>query len=611
MEALPFSAKTHVRLPPETLWTLLSDTDRLNRAMHMPPVSFSPSEDRTQKGHYTATMPLGPLKLTYEEHPFDWVENRHFQVLRLFKNGPFSELVMALRLQATDDGTTLHIEGHVRPRNSLGWVLGKTVIQSLLTREIFAMAHRYALHAKTPETHPSPVLPPMHLIYPSQLTACLALLKTSKVNLSLIDRLVRLIQEGSDLNVSDIRPFVLADTWGVDRMEVLQLLLFATKAHLMDLKWVVLCPNCMAPSAEPKSLAFMKAEAHCDTCEIRYGADFSTSIEARFTVNPAVRLTKSETYCIGGPANHPDTIAQLRLKPGETRIESMVLKPGPLRLMCYQTPGSFEVNVQNNANTPTKLRIRCETGGFSVAPLWAHAGPSTISIVNTLLQEALIVLQKETWAENAASAALITSLQDFKDLFPEEAVAPGEEIAISSLAILFTDLSASTLLYQNAGDAKAFGMIRNHFEYVTDAVRNRGGGMVKMMGDAVMATFSSSRQALEAAFDMQAHWTEFAAKHQIPEGIALKIGIHAGRCIAVNNQGKMDYFGTTINIAARVESEAKPHDIIITQSVFEERGVQSFLTQWHLPLAPAHVTLRGIAEDQVIYRITPTTSNTK
>ena len=65
---------------------------------------------------------------------------------------------------------------------------------------------------------------------------------------------------------------------------------------------------------------------------------------------------------------------------------------------------------------------------------------------------------------SAATAAEVTSLQVFRDLFANESLRPGERISVGSLTVLFTDLRGSTRLYRENGDAVAFGRVldRHH-----------------------------------------------------------------------------------------------------------------------------------------------------
>ncbi len=63
------------------------------------------------------------------------------------------------------------------------------------------------------------------------------------------------------------------------------------------------------------------------------------------------------------------------------------------------------------------------------------------------------VLERVAWTDQAVSAAEVTSLQVFRDLFAREALRPGEQISVGGIAVLFTDLRDSTRFYRDVGDA--------------------------------------------------------------------------------------------------------------------------------------------------------------
>ena len=72
------------------------------------------------------------------------------------------------------------------------------------------------------------------------------------------------------------------------------------------------------------------------------------------------------------------------------------------------------------------------------------------------------------------------------------------------------------------------------------------------MGDSVMASFENSADAVRTAIDIQKDINSFNADRKVRD-LVLKLGLHSGPCIAVTNSGFLDYFGTTVNTAARLQ----------------------------------------------------------
>jgi class 3 adenylate cyclase len=572
---ITFSKKITVHVPAEKLWSFLADTDRLDRAVGIPPISFTP--DPNKKGHNLAVTKFKGFRLEYEEFPYEWVEPQYYKILRRFTKGPIEEILTGIRLTPKNNGTEFETFTEIIPRTAVGRFLANTAIKTMATRHLVNLVKAFEKFSQDSQ-HIPPILPKIESINSSQLETRLDRLRGYDANPSLIQKLKKHLLQGSDLEVVSMRPFEVADRWGEERMEVLFFFLFATKAEVLDLHWTVLCPNCSGTSEEPISLSKLKAQAHCKTCEITYGTDLAASVEARFSVNAAIRRARYETYCIAGPANLPQILAQLRLEPNKFRKEMLNLRPGIIRVRSFQTEGFHQIQVQPTHSTTTTLNVQCESNQLHINTKHLLAGTVSLEVKNNTGKEILLIVERETWRENAVTAALVTSLQNFKDLFPQEAVAPGEEIGIASLTIMFTDLRSSTPLYKKIGDTKAFSFVQNHFRFLTESVSNNRGGILKTMGDAIMAQFATSLDALKASLEIQRQWENFCKTYGMYSDVNVKIGVHQGSAIAINNRGAFDCFGATINLAARLQKFSDGGDVIISDIVLNDPDVALFLS---------------------------------
>ena len=93
-----------------------------------------------------------------------------------------------------------------------------------------------------------------------------------------------------------------------------------------------------------------------------------------------------------------------------------------------------------------------------------------------------------------------------------------------------------------------------------------------------MASFKESGNAVRAAFAIQQGLAEFNSKEG-KESIILKMGIHAGHAIAVNLNGRTDFFGRTVNIASRIQGKSEGGDFVITQKVREDLAVEKIFSE--------------------------------
>ena len=147
-----------------------------------------------------------------------------------------------------------------------------------------------------------------------------------------------------------------------------------------------------------------------------------------------------------------------------------------------------------------------------------------------------------------------------------ESVEPG-----AFRTILFTDVEGSTALTQRLGDAKARELLREHERIVREALKAHGGSEVKTMGDGFMASFSSATKALECAIAMQRAFAE--QNESAAEPIKVRIGLNAGEPIAEDD----DLFGTAVNLAARICSQAEAGQILAPIVVRELAAGKQFM----------------------------------
>ena len=186
-----------------------------------------------------------------------------------------------------------------------------------------------------------------------------------------------------------------------------------------------------------------------------------------------------------------------------------------------------------------------------------------------------------------------TLLQAFRDLLPGEALRPGEDIAIDNVTLMFTDLAGSTALYERIGDGRAYRLVRDHFAFLAATVRRHNGTLVKTIGDAVMAAFSDPADAVRAALSVQDEVRSFNAE-QGGDAITIKIGLHGGPCIAVTMNDRLDYFGSTVNTAARLQGQSLGADVVLSQSLATDPAVAPLLADRRRTAEQAR--LKGLAQ---------------
>jgi class 3 adenylate cyclase len=200
-----------------------------------------------------------------------------------------------------------------------------------------------------------------------------------------------------------------------------------------------------------------------------------------------------------------------------------------------------------------------------------------------------VKIERLDWADRAATAHQLSLSPTFRRLFSGQVLRAGLMLKVARVALLFSDLTASTALYRRAGDASAFTLVQDHFELLGAIAQRNGGAIVKTIGDAVMAAFADEADAMRAAIEMQDSFHTFRAGQGDAADVYLKLGLFAGPCYVVTANGVLDYFGMTVNVAARLQATAEPGEIVVPEELAERARVAGWL-------GTAQVTARFEAE---------------
>ena len=225
---------------------------------------------------------------------------------------------------------------------------------------------------------------------------------------------------------------------------------------------------------------------------------------------------------------------------------------------------------------------------------------SAIAAAGTLT----LIVEERAWVKDALTADRITALQAFRDLFASEALRAGDDVGIGEIALLFTDLKGSTAFYERVGDARAYRLVREHFAFLAARIREHNGAIVKTIGDAVMAAFADPADAVRAALAIQQKVADFNAGHG-GEAIVIKLGLHKGPCIAVTLNERLDYFGSTVNLAARLQTQSMGGDIVLSRVLAEDPAVAAVLQGRALQDEAA--TIKGFERPVPFRRVTGAT----
>ncbi|KAA1249192.1 hypothetical protein F0Q45_16490 [Mycobacterium simiae] len=580
-------------LPPDQLWPVLADTNRFNEAVGLPPYTLeeTPQADGTVRRRGRGKV--AGFMLEWEEKPYEWISGRHFRQSRVFTKGPFRRFGPVFDLESDGEGgsrVTYALEWE--PRNLVGHLFGARLAakagETVTKRVLEAVAFVQRDHV--PERLTPFVLPEPKLAEGgSERAAVMAReIDRSPYGNGLGARLANLVLHGMATDLTRLRPKAMASNLGVPPRAATEACLAGVKAGLLSMKWDVLCPNCRGAKVGVPTLAELPHGAHCSSCNIDYDREFERNVELSFAPAPTVRPVPAGGFCLSGPMATQHVVVQVLLAPGERRTVAVDLRPGSYRLRTLHPNGFLDIDYESGAFPG----LRITAAGVDVLNVADHGnGSATVTFVNDTGFELAALVEDRTWARDTLTAPEVIALQAYRDLFAEATLRPGDDAGVSQVALLFTDLRGSTALYERVGDATAYNIVREHFALLAAIVRDHDGAVVKTIGDAVMASFVDPAQAVRAALAMQARITAWAHDGR---DIVLKVGVHAGPCVVVTLNDRLDYFGSTVNMAARLQGQSAGDDIVVSCAVATDPAVQEILAD--VPKRQETVMLKGFAE---------------
>jgi class 3 adenylate cyclase len=444
--------------------------------------------------------------------------------------------------------------------------------------------------------------------------------------LKAVEALIAAVDSAPDRDLNRINPLAFAAAHGLDEEATIGALLHAARFGLFDMSWNVLCPGCGGVLETSGALKTINRHDYfCSLCASNYEPTLDQMVEVTFTVNPRVRRIAGHSP---DTLPHPEYMRQIFWGSGvdlpddvESRIERMTLDlmelaPGEKASMSLTLPKGFIIAMDPVTHATMFLDVQGEetaerrTVSLVFAEQHAHSGtielkpgPARINLENKASRRtlpAVWVAGNELHAllgtrRPFLTATRLLSNQTFRDLYRTSTFDPEQRFKITSLTILFTDLRGSTALYDRVGDLAAFDLVRSHFGELISAVAAEGGAVVKTIGDAVMATFPSPDRALRAAMRMREAMRRINDERGADD-LALNIGLHEGPCLAVMLDERQDFFGQTVNIAARVQGLADPTAVLATEPIMKSPEVAELLGAAGYRTSSRLFNLRGVAE---------------
>jgi class 3 adenylate cyclase len=299
-----------------------------------------------------------------------------------------------------------------------------------------------------------------------------------------------------------------------------------------------------------------------------------------------------------------------RIEPGTAANLEVDAVEGALLGQDFESDAQFFFPVAEGAGvTPPHVPVMLDGGRCVAAPATIAPGKVGFDVRNAgklpvvfgILQLPMATFQRpKLQFTPSLSGKRLLMTQTFRDFFRSEVISATEGIAVLDVTLVFTDLKGSTALYERIGDLNAYIQVQRHFQHLLDATVRHNGAVTKTIGDAVMAAFLTSADAVRAALDMR-EAVDQLNRDRPQRDFILKIGVHRGASIAVTLNERLDYFGQTVNIAARVQNLADGDEICITEEVYGAPAVAEIIAPY--PVAKSEAELKGVSQAMSVYHL--------
>jgi class 3 adenylate cyclase/carbon monoxide dehydrogenase subunit G len=590
-----YSKERHYTKPPEDIWPFIADTARINELAGSPAYQVEERADADGRIHRLASIGLGPLRLRWEDAFSEWEENRRIIQTRDFINGPIRRFQAAVELYPEGTGSRLVFSSDIECVGLLGRL---ATLSGQITREgdkRLATIERLIAEADVPNHIPgSSAEETARPAARRRLATLIDELNRNPASHGLAPKLAEFLLHAPVVALRAVRPLTLARLWHATPEHTVELFLAAQRLGILVMGWDLLCPRCRGAKSSVKHLHDLPDGAHCSSCNIDYRRDFTRNVELTFHPEPWLRALPKGEMCLLGQGTTPHVKFQAEVLPHSSRTFVMTLPPGPYRFRTIEAGSEADAAIAGDGLIPEITA----SGPDILLRMPGHKGEIVIN--NDTERPLFFVVEDRNWAKDALTGETVIAMPAFRRLCPEQLLRPGDEVEIGRVAIVFTDLQGSTKLYDDLGDASAYRLVRDHFAFLSERVARHHGSLVKTVGDAVMAAFHDPADALRAVLSIQDDVASFN-RGRSDSGIVLKLGLHLGSCIGVTAGGVLDYFGSVVNTASRLEHQCLGGEVIISEAVLADPEAREALTG--RTLSNDEATLRGLNEPVRFVRV--------
>ncbi len=354
----------------------------------------------------------------------------------------------------------------------------------------------------------------------------------------------------------------------LDFHEVLKFFLISTKKGVFILTWDIICPHCKGAIREILNLGDLPEIGSCDVCRIDFSSATYRNIEVIFRFHPSIKKIEKRFYCAAEPAKKNHILIQRRLMPEEVYSLDLDFPFTDLRLRWNYEKNYIFIKIKETGRTDFIATSQ------EVPDLIELKPKSRIVVKNNFNEPRDIILETNYQDTLILRPDELFNFQDFRDLFNDQILSSGIRLDIGIQNLMLIDVVGSTKLYLERGESYAFQVIKKFFEIQYEFIKKYNGSVIKSLGDAVFASLSNAKDLVLCSQELI---QECKKNLENPIRICLNIG----PVYAVNLNTGIDYFGTPVNLLAKMENYVKEYEIAIPEEVIENyKEIKELLTNF-------------------------------
>lgn len=535
------------------IWPYLIDTSKMNFEL-----GFPPRQEREVRGEtHVTTVTLG-RKEEWIEKPWIWVHEKEIQQYRIFLKGWMSRHRGIFRIDEINAGST-RVSVYFRWgfKNIFNYFLFKAVPGALEKSFAKFMKDKTALILEERKQNNKTVVQKISQSDPYEAMRGYFL-------------------SADPLDLDRIHVKEISHRLGLDLQESVKACIRMVKAGELSLSWDVICPHCRGARSENASIAGLTEAASCEPCGASFGIDAEESVEVVFHLTPKLREIQKVVYCGAEPAKKKHIKLYQEIGAGITKTYQMHLPAGTYRLRRKNSTDAIHLELDEN-ETESSFAW---TG--SSLPRKKISNRFELILLNSSADKDSFTLEEAWWFKDRMLSGEALSNPSIREIFSEDHLQTGLKLNVGNQVILFTDIVGSTPLYKNLGDALSLKAVQSHYKEVSDLILKHNGVVVKYIGDAVMAAFLDLEKAMLCSVEI--HQKFSPDRKDTP--IRLRASFHEGKVLCANMNVGLDYFGNTVNQAAKIQKYANAHEIAVTEEDWK-RLEKNF----------SHVTVKPVIHD--------------